>query len=132
MNAATSVTSRANPPPVLDVKHDTNLFVNVPECDLSLLISTRLCSFLVVWCDNIGLVSLILSGCEVRVLYHCTMCTRHLDLVSLDLYAIPIFPILIFTFTCLLSFLITILNLLIILLQVSSNATSSKKLLRCR
>ena len=25
-------------------------------------------------------------------LYHCTMCTRHHDLVSLDFYAIPIFP----------------------------------------
>ena len=32
-------------------------------------------------CDNIGLVSL---GCELRVLYHCTMCTRHPNLVSLD------------------------------------------------
>ena len=40
-------------------------------------------------CNNIGLVSLILLGCE---LHHCTMCTRHLDLVSLDFYAIPIFP----------------------------------------
>ena len=26
------------------------------------------------------------------MLYHCTMCTRHPDLVSLDFYAIPIFP----------------------------------------
>ena len=40
-------------------------------------------------CDNIGLVSLILLGCELRVLYHCTMCTRHPDLV------IPYTPILI-------------------------------------
>ena len=39
-------------------------------------------------CDNIGLVSFILLG---WALYHCTMCTRHLDLVSLDFYAIPIF-----------------------------------------
>ena len=45
-------------------------------------------------CDNIGLVSLILLGCEIRVLYHCTMRTRHPDLVSLDFYAIPIFHIL--------------------------------------
>ena len=44
--------------------------------------------------------SLILLGCELRVLYHCTMCTRHPDLVSLDFYAIPIFHILMFTFTC--------------------------------
>ena len=42
-------------------------------------------------CDNIGLVSLILLGWELRVLYHCTMCTRHPDLVSLDFYEIPIF-----------------------------------------
>ena len=48
----------------------------------------------------IGLVSLILLGCELRVLYHWTMCTRHPYLVSLDFYAIPIFHILIFTFTC--------------------------------
>ena len=41
--------------------------------------------------DNIGLVSLILLGWELRVL-HCTMCTRHPDHVSLDFYAIPIFP----------------------------------------
>ena len=48
-------------------------------------------------CDNTGLVSLILLGCELRVLYHCTMCTRHSDLVSLGFYgfyAIPIFHIL--------------------------------------
>ena len=43
-------------------------------------------------CDNIGLGSLILLGWELRVLYHCTTCTRHPDLVSLDFYAIPIFP----------------------------------------
>ena len=36
------------------------------------------------------LVSLILLGWELRVLYHCTMYTRHPDLVSLDFYAIPI------------------------------------------
>ena len=29
---------------------------------------------------------------SLRVLYHCTMCTRHSDLVSLDFDAIPIFP----------------------------------------
>ena len=46
-------------------------------------------------CDNIGLVSLILLGCELRVFYHCTMCTRHPDFVSLDFYAISIFHILI-------------------------------------
>ena len=44
-------------------------------------------------CDNIGLVSSILLGCEKRVLYHCTMCTRQPDLVSLDFNAIPIFHI---------------------------------------
>ena len=43
------------------------------------------------WCDNIGLVSLNLSGWESRVLYHCTMCTGHPDLVSLDFYAIPFY-----------------------------------------
>ena len=36
-------------------------------------------------CDNIGLVLLIPLDWELRVLlYHCTMCTRHPDLVSLD------------------------------------------------
>ena len=35
------------------------------------------------------------------VLYHCTMCTRHPNLVSFAFYAIPIFHIII----CLLSFL---------------------------
>ena len=40
-------------------------------------------------CDNIGLVSLILLGWE---LHHCTMCTMHPDLVSVDFYAKPIFP----------------------------------------
>ena len=49
-------------------------------------------------CDNIWLVSLILMGWELRILYHCTMCTRHPDLVSLDFYAIPIFHIRISTF----------------------------------
>ena len=29
------------------------------------------------------------------VLYHCTMCTRHPDLVSFTFYAIPIFHIII-------------------------------------
>ena len=32
-------------------------------------------------------------GCELRILHHCTMCTRHPDLVTLDFYAIPIFHI---------------------------------------
>ena len=41
-------------------------------------------------CNNTGLVSLILLGWELRVLYHSTMCTRHSDLVS---FAIPIFHI---------------------------------------
>ena len=43
----------------------------------------------------IGLVSLILLGWELHVLYHCTMCTRHPNLVSFAVYAIPIFHILI-------------------------------------
>ena len=42
--------------------------------------------------DSIGLVLLILLGWELRVLYHCTMCTRRPDLASLDFYANPIFP----------------------------------------
>ena len=50
-------------------------------------------------CDNIRLVLFILLGWELHVLYHCTMHTRHPDLVSLDFYAIPIFP---FSFTCIL------------------------------
>ena len=41
------------------------------------------------------LVSLILLGWELRVLYHCTMCTRHPDLVSFTFYDIPIFHIII-------------------------------------
>ena len=47
-------------------------------------------------CDNIGLLSLILLGWELRVLYHCTICTRHPNLVSLNFYAIPLFHILTF------------------------------------
>ena len=43
-------------------------------------------------CDNIGLVSLILLDWELRVLYHCTICIRHPDLVSLEFYAIPYIP----------------------------------------
>ena len=44
--------------------------------------------------DNTGLVSLILLGWEfTRVLYHCTVCTRHPDLVSFAFCAIPIFHI---------------------------------------
>ena len=39
--------------------------------------------------------SLILLGWELRVLYHSTMSTRHPDLVSFALYAIPIFHIII-------------------------------------
>ena len=54
-------------------------------------------------CDNIGLVSLILLGWELRVFYHCTMCTRHPDLVSLAFLCHPYIPI---PFTCLPSFLI--------------------------
>ena len=42
---------------------------------------------MVIWCDNAGLVSLIPLGWELRDLYHCTMCTRHPDLVSVDFYA---------------------------------------------
>ena len=34
------------------------------------------------------------------VLYHRTMCTRHLNFASFAFHAIPIFRILIFTFTC--------------------------------
>ena len=41
-------------------------------------------------CNNIGLVSLILLGWELHVLYHSTMCTRRPDLVSLDHPYIPI------------------------------------------
>ena len=77
--------------------------------------------FVVLWCNNIGLVSFVLLGWEFLVLYHCTMCTRHPDFVSFAFYAIPIFHIRIR------SYLIRIPNLLIILVQVSSNATSSKK-----
>ena len=81
---------------------------------------------MVIWCDNIGLLLLIPLGWELRVLYHCTMCTRHPDLVSLDFHAIPIFPFEEILHLHL-SPLILIPNLLIILVQVSSNATSSEK-----
>ena len=90
--------SYLNPPPPLDVKHGTNLFVNAPKCDLSLLISThRNCFYgdcAVSWSFGatiiIGLLSLILLGWELRVLYHCIMCTRHPDLVSLDFLMPPL------------------------------------------
>ena len=45
-------------------------------------------------CENIGLVSLILLGWELLVIYHCTMCTRHPDLFSRYLCH-PYIPILI-------------------------------------
>ena len=57
-----SKTSRSTSSSKLDVKHDTNLFVNTPS------VISLLCSFVVVWCDNIGLVSLILLGWELRVI----------------------------------------------------------------
>ena len=46
---------------------------------------------------TIGLVSLILLGCELN---HCTMCTRHPDLVFIDFYAVPIFHILVDFYIC--------------------------------
>ena len=63
----------------------------------------------IVFCGryNIGLVSLILLDWELRVSYQCTMCTRHPDIVSLDVYAIHIFRLDIY-----LSPLTTIPNLL--------------------
>ena len=48
------------------------------------------------------------------VLYHCTMCTRHPDLVSFAFYAIPHYNLKNFLFTCLLSFLITILLIILV------------------
>ena len=42
--------------------------------------------------DKLSLRQYILLGWELRVIYYCTMCARHPDLVSLDFYAIPIFP----------------------------------------
>ena len=96
---------RANPPPPLNVNLMLSMTLTClwmpPVWFISSHFYTQelllwwLCSFVVVWCDNIGLVSLILLGWELRVLYHCTMCTRHSDLVTLDFYAIPIFHILI-------------------------------------
>ena len=71
--------------------------------------------------------SLILLGWELHALYHCTMCTRHPDLVSLDFYAIPFEFLHLLVSSHFQTDLITILNLLIILLQVSSNAMSRKK-----
>ena len=69
---------------------------------------------MVIWCDNIGLVSLILLGWELRVLYHCTMCTRHPDLVSFAFYAIPTFHIIIFILcSCPMKRVIPILSLLL-------------------
>ena len=59
-------------------------------------------------CDNIGLVSLILLGWELRVLCHSTMCTRHPDLVSFAFYAIPIFHIILFNLLVMVVFAVNI------------------------
>ena len=34
----------------------------------------------------------VVDSLGLCVIYHCTMCTRYPDLVSLDFYAIPTFP----------------------------------------
>ena len=71
--------------------------------------------FQVIWYNNIGLVSLILLGWELHVIYKCTMCIRHTNLVT-------------FAFVSPLIFKSQFLNLLIIMVQVSSYATSSQKI----
>ena len=90
--------SRAKPPPLLDVKHDTNLFVNGPPVIYLFSFLRTGTAFMVIVqfrgrlvrqyacvVDSLGL------GITC-VLYHCTKCTRHPDLVSSAFYAIPIFP----------------------------------------
>ena len=66
------------------------------------------------------------------VLYHCTVCTRLPDLVTFAFYAIPMFYILIcYIYLSPLIFKLIqsqFLNLLIIMVQVSSNAMSSKRI----
>ena len=64
----------------------------------------------------IGLVSLIILGWELHVLYHCTMCTRLPNLVSFAFYAIPIFHI-----------LIDIYLLLFLLLKYMASLVKQKK-----
>ena len=50
----------------------------------------------VVWYDNIGACVIDSLGLGITcVLYHCTICTRHPDLVSFAFCAIPIFHIII-------------------------------------
>ena len=72
----------------------------MPPSEFSLLISTRRT------CDSVqfrGRLVRQYRACVVNslglgitcVFYHCTMCTRHPDLVSSAFYAIPIFHILI-------------------------------------
>ena len=72
-----------------------------------------------------GLVSLILLGWDLHILYHCTMCTRYRDLVSLDFphynFISLDFPHYNFIYLSPLIFKHNP-NLLIILVQVSSNA----------
>ena len=74
----------------LDVKHDTSMFVNVPQCDLSLLVYILhagtafmvIVQFVVVWCNNIGLVSLILLGLELPS-YITVLCVQGILTLSL-------------------------------------------------
>ena len=83
---------------------------------------------MVVWCDNVGLVSLILLSWELHVsyLYLCTMCTRH-PILSPLLFMPSLYST--FTFTLFLSFLNPIPNLKYAdhIGAVSSNTMSSKK-----
>ena len=47
---------------------------------------STVCQSVIVWCDDIGLVSLIYLGWElicVVYIYYCFMCTSHPDLVCL-------------------------------------------------
>ena len=100
--------SCAKPPPPLNV----NLMLSITLTYFLIYLFSFLQTGTVQFCGClVRQYMACLMGWELRVLYHCTMCTSPPNLISLDFYAIPIFP---FTFTCLLSFeLITIPNLLI-------------------
>ena len=110
--------------------------MNAPQCDLSLHISIYTlgnCFYgdcPVSWSYgatiNVGLVSLTLLGWELHVSYITVLCVQGIPIFSPLIFMPPYYIPIPFSYLSPL-ILVTILNLLIILLQVSSNATSSKK-----
>ena len=70
--------------------------VTAASATVLVLLATGILNYLpvvvaIIYVELVSL-NLILLGSELCVLCHCTICTRHPDLVSLDFCATPIFP----------------------------------------